>query len=161
MLLVPIIFSLLQAADPSSAAWKERHFPSMPNVPECSFTKPFRQVGSMADLPEQVRAELVGFFAGSGGLADANGEFNSTDVAENKRVPRARFVRAYLTEDVWFIWWESGGVGRGLNTLALKQGRGKGSEVEAYHAEPGSIFTGDLCAGSKAFLAGARAAPGF
>lgn len=161
MLLMPMLFSLFQAADPSSAAWKERHFPPMPKVPECGFSKPVKQVASMTDLPEQVRAELVRFFASSGGLADANSEFNSTDVVEDTSVPRLRFIRAYLTEDVWFVWWEAGGVGRGLNTLALKRGRGKGREQEAYRAEPGSIFTGDLCAGSKAFLAGARAASGF
>ena len=161
MTLMLIVTSLLQAAMPDSAAWKERHFPDLPIVPACTFARPAKEVRSPHDLPEQVRMEVVRFFESGGGLADADGMFNSTDVIDAENVPHRRFLRAYLIDNVWLIWWEMGGHAHGVNTLALIRRHQAGGGPPLYSAVPGSIFTGNVCAGSEAFLAGARAAPGF
>jgi hypothetical protein len=100
-----IMLSLLQANAPGSAAWKERHYPEMPNLPACTFVDPAKEVKSLAGLPKQVRTEVSRLFKEGGGLADAGGEFNSTDVIDDETVPHFRFLRAYLTDDVWFVWW--------------------------------------------------------
>ena len=161
MPLTLIVLSLLQASGANSAAWKERHHPEMPNLPQCTFTSPAKEVRSLAELPEEVRTEVMRFFKGGGGIADTDGEFNSTDYIDDEAVPRVRFIRAYLTKDVWFVWWEAGGIVHNLNTLALTRQRDEGGGSPVFRAAPGSGFTGDLCAGSKAFLTGARAAGAF
>lgn len=161
MPLTLMMLSLLQALGPTSAAWKERHHPDMPPVPPCAFASHAKEVSSLAELPEQVRTEITRLFKGGGGIADSGGEFNSTDVIEDKAVPHNRFLRAYLTNDVWFVWWEAGGIVHTLYTLALTRRREEGQASAIFRVAPGIGFTGNLCAGSKAFLDGARAASAF
>lgn len=158
MPLTLILMGLLQTASPDSAAWQERHFPDVPKVPVCTFVSPAKEIGSLAELPEQVRTEVTRFFKAGGGLADANSEFNSTDVVDDRAVPQRRFIRAYLTDDIWFIWWEAGGIVHSLYTLALTRQRQEGGNSPVFRAAPGSVFIGNLCAGSRAFLTGVRAA---
>jgi hypothetical protein len=76
-------------------------------------------------------------------------------VVEDRSVPQRRFVRAYFVRDVWLIWYEQGGFGYELRTLALTRGFGD-QRGRTFRATPGSSFTGDLCVASKAFLAGVR-----
>jgi hypothetical protein len=47
-----------------------------------------------------------------------------------------------------------------LYTLALTRQRQEDGNSPVFLAAPGSVFTGNLCAGSRAYLAGVRA-PGF
>jgi hypothetical protein len=150
------IAGLLQTAvaDPGR---KERHFPDALPLPRCRFEQPARLATSMARLPEQVRAEIERFFAAGGGIADVDGEYNSTDYVDDSRVPRRRFIRAYFVQNVWLVWWEAGGFVRRAGTLALTARPGSHDRPVTFAASPGSMFTGDLCIGSKAFLMGARA----
>jgi hypothetical protein len=157
MLFTVLLLVLAQTSLPQTEAWQERHFPKPLEAPGCAFSRPSKEVGSLKDLPPQVRSEVMRFFTAGGGLADRNGEFNSTDFIDDRRVPSRRFIRAYLTEDVWFIWYEQGGFVRNTNTLALTRQRDGDGIATIFRATPGSGFTGDLCAGSKAFLSGARA----
>ena len=159
MLLTVLLLSLAQTPPVKTEAWKERHFPRPFEAPACVFTKPSKEVASLNDLPVQVRWEVMRFFTAGGGIADVDGEYNSTDFIDDGSVPRRRFIRAYLTEDVWLIWYERGGIIRGGNTLALTRQRDGDGVATIFRATPGSGFSGDLCAGSKAFLSGARASP--
>lgn len=155
MVLGASLLAILQAvADP--IVWKERNQPDMPRLSRCEFRERASEASSFGALPRQVAAELARFFGPAGGLADAGGAFNSTDVVEDRGVPQRRFVRAYLVRDVWLIWYEHGGIGHHLHTLALTKARDGASGATVFRATPGSNFTGDLCAGSRAFLAGAR-----
>lgn len=154
-----LLLSLAQAPPARTEAWTERHFPKPIAVPACAFAQPSKEVSSLKDLPQQVREEVMRFFTAGGGLADVDGEFNSTDFIDDRRVPVRRFIRAYLTRDVWFIWYEQGGLARSTNTLALTRQRDGDGIATLFRATPGSGFSGNLCAGAKAFLSGARASP--
>lgn len=154
-----VLLTLVQTPPVKTEAWNERHFPKPFETPACIFAKPSKEIASLKGLPIQVKSEVMRFFSNGGGIADIDGEFNSTDYVEDRSVPGRRFIRAYLTEDVWFIWYEQGGFGRSANTLALTRKRDADGVATIYRATPGSGFSGDLCAGSKAFLLGARASP--
>lgn len=108
-----------------------------------------------ADLPPQAASELERLFRPIHGIAEAGEYFERTDVISNK-APQARFIRAYHVRDIWFVWYERGGIVLSTSTLALvpMTAGATGDKVLRYAA--GSGFRGDLCAGSKAFIAGAR-----
>lgn len=151
-MLVPIFLgALLQATALPPATWKERNRPDMPALPACELGgAPF--VTAMADLPPAVSAELRRF-VGPGPISDADGPFNSTDVVGDG-VPQRRFLRAYPAGDVWIIWFEVGGNVAGPRTIALDREARSSSSSPAFRARPGTMFAGDLCAASKAILAG-------
>ncbi|WP_294239103.1 hypothetical protein [uncultured Sphingomonas sp.] len=153
MIVMAVAFA--QAA-PGLPARHERHVPETPKIAECRFTQATTRFDSLKALPEPIRAEIARFFKNGGGLAEAGGEFNSTDVID-AHIPGARFIRAYHTQDTWFIWWERGGFVHSLLTLALTRTQ-EATSGPVFRVTPGSIFTGDLCAGSNAFLLGVRAA---
>lgn len=157
MLFSVLLLGLVQTSPVQTQAWKERHFRKPFEVPACTFAKPSKEIASLNGLPSQVRSEVLRFFSNGGGIANVDGEFNSTDYVEDRSVPRRRLIRAYFTEDVWLIWYEQGGFGRSANTLALTRQRDGDGVATVYRATPGSGFSGELCAGSKAFLLGARA----
>lgn len=145
MLTLTLLASLQAPARPA--------VPPRPDLPPCSFAGPAQQVDTLAALPAQVRAELLRALAAGGGLAEAGEAFTRTDVVHDRSLPRRRFARAYLTGDTWFVWFEQGGFAYNLTMVALVRPRGAAS---GYRAVPGSRFTGNLCAASRAFLAGAR-----
>lgn len=146
-LIAPLAFPVVQASNPAP-----------PNLPACTFDMPARRVDKLSDLPGPIRAEVNRFFsAASGGLAEAGTRFIPTDYIDDPTVPRRRFIRAYFVRDVWFIWYEQGGFASNYMMVALT--RQAAEEGPARHlAMPGSRFVGNLCAGSKAFLNGARSA---
>lgn len=157
--MIGVAVMLAQVAPTQGPAWQERHFPPALVVPACAFERPAREVRLLRALPAQVQAELSRFFGRGGGLADVDGEFNATDVIDDRKVPQRRFIRAYLTDDVWFIWFEQGGLARHVSLVALRRGNQQAGSPADYRVAPNSYFSGNLCAASKAFLAGAWAGP--
>jgi hypothetical protein len=152
MMLVPVLLSaLLQSTSLPSATWKERNHPDMPVFPACDLGGG-PVVTTMADLPQAVSAELTRF-VGPGPISDADGPFNSTDVVDGT-VPQRRFLRAYLTEKAWIIWFEVGGSVAGPRTIALYRDPRSPASYPTFEARRGTMFAGDLCAASKAILAG-------
>jgi len=130
--------------------------PPMPDLPACTFDRPARLVTRKADLPADARAELDRLFQASAGIAEANAFFESTD-SITTNAPHHRFLRAYRIDDAWLIWFESGGIVLSRAMLALRPLRGDDGRI-GLHADPGSHFSGDLCASSRAYLMGARSA---
>lgn len=126
---------------------------------ECAFGQPAILASSIRELPDTVGSELQRFFEPVGGMADAEQAFNSTDQAVYRAAPQRRFIRAYFVRDVWLVWYEHGGFAYHLQMLALTRQPARSGNQHVFRAAPGSSFTGDLCAASKAFLAGVRAAP--
>ncbi|RSU54844.1 hypothetical protein [Sphingobium yanoikuyae] len=139
------------------ATWKERNHPDMPVLPHCDLDGA-QAVNKMAELPEIVSSEIARVFA-SGGISEADGPFNSTDFVDGS-VPRRRFLRGYRSADYWIIWFEVGGNAGGPRTIALRRSTHAPASSPAFQARPGTIFAGDLCAASKAILAGVVAANG-
>ncbi|MBB4151028.1 hypothetical protein ACFSUK_19030 [Sphingobium scionense] len=139
------------------ATWQERNHPDMPTLPQCDLDGA-RAVYKMAELPETVSSEIARVFA-SGGISEADGPFNSTDFVDGP-VPRRRFLRGYRSGDYWIIWFEVGGNAGGPRTIALRRFIRAPASSPAFQARPGTIFAGDLCAASKAILAGVVSANG-
>lgn len=155
-MLVPLLLgSLLQSAPLPPATWKERNQPDMPILPTCDLGSG-AVAHTISDLPSPVSNALMRFF-GSEKISDAGGPFNSTDVVDG-HVPQRRFLRAYEAENYWIIWFEVGGIVSGPRTLAFYRDSRSSAASPAYHARPGTIFAGNLCAASKAILAGVVAA---
>jgi hypothetical protein len=151
-MLIPILLgALLQSAFSPPAIGKERNRPDMPALPACDLGGgPI--VTRMGDLPPPVSAELKRF-VGPGPISDADGPFNSTDVVGDG-VPQRRFLRAYPTANIWIIWFEVGGNVAGPRTIALYRDARSPASSPIFQARPGTMFAGDLCAASKAILAG-------
>ncbi|AQR74484.1 hypothetical protein [Sphingomonas sp. LM7] len=145
-----MLLSLLLQASP---------IPAMPAFPACSFDQTAKLVERKTDLPATAAAELERFFQGTQGIAEAGDYFESTDNIRFSDAPRARFVRAYGVGKFWFVWFERGGIGLSRQVVALGPWRGDDGKIGLYTL-PGSHFSGDLCAASKAYLAGVRNAGG-
>ena len=122
--------------------------------PPCTFDQPATLVERMADLPPGVMAAFDAMFGDDRGTAEAGAYFESTDYVQTP-APRRRFIRAYRIGEVWIIWYERGGIVLSEGMVALGPRYGDNGVV-ALQGVPGSNFGGDLCASSKAFLAGAR-----
>jgi len=126
----------------------------MPAIPACKLD---RQISAdkIAKLPKDVSYELKRFFGPDGGLSEANGPFNSTDVYDG-RVPSRRFLRAYHIGKIWVVWYEKGGFFHNLQTIALAPQLGSNSKSEILRVQPGTAFFGNLCAATTAIVAGVR-----
>jgi len=148
-----ILGALVQATSLPPQTWKERNHPDMSLLPACNLGGSAPVIERMADLPRTVAAELTRLFAPDV-ISEADGPFNSTDVVGGN-VPIRRFIRAYHVGSDWIVWYELGG-GRvaGLRTIALHAR----NERRTIMAEHGTTFAGDLCAASKAIVAGVRTA---
>lgn len=145
----------IQIASAHSQAWEERHHPDMPVLPACELHGSVNPVTRMADLPADVAMELHRFFGPAGGLSDADGLFNSTDVIGDD-VPGRRFIRAYHVGGNWVIWYERGGFIHNNRTIALRSQRERQGRTLQWTAEPATTFVGDLCAATKAIASGVR-----
>lgn len=145
---------ILQAGALPPETWKERNHSDMPAIPAC---KRGRQGSSdkIAKLPKDVSDELKRFFGPDGGLSEANGPFNSTDVHDG-RVPSRRFLRAYHIGKTWVVWYEHGGFFHNLQTIALAPRPGSNSTSEPLRIQPGTTFFGNLCAATTAIVGGVR-----
>ena len=129
----------------------------MPRFAPCKFRKRAILVERKSDLPPAALLELTRLFVSIGGIADAGEFFESSD-APTSNAPTARFIRAYFVQSTWFIWFERGGIALTRSTVALTETRDDKTGPTVLRATPGSHFVGDLCAGSNAFLSGARSA---
>lgn len=148
-----LLGAMLQAAPLPPETWKERNRPDMPAISACELGAGSRIAATITQLPDEVAAELHRFFGPEGGISEANGLYNSTDVV-NGGVPVRRFLRAHQVGDYWIVWYERGGLAAGQRTIALK--RDGNREGSTYRMLPGTTFRGDLCAATKAIAAGVR-----
>jgi len=123
-------------------------------LPPCDFDQPALLVERMADLPPGAVAAFDAMFGDDRGTAEAGAYFESTDYIQTP-APRRRFIRAYRIGETWIIWYERGGIVLSEGMVALYPRSGDDGVV-ALQVMPGSLFGGDLCASSKAYLAGAR-----
>lgn len=140
------------AAAPSNAATPDR-----PKLPACSFDGGAALVERKSAMPPEALSEVERLFAPIGGIADKDEFFEASD-APTTKAPTARFIRAYHVRDIWIVWFERGGIGLSSQTVALVPTLDPTSRRMVLRAAGGSSFQGNLCAGSKAFLAGARSA---
>lgn len=152
-----LLTSALPTAYLQRTAMQDRLVPEMPRFAPCKFEQRAILVERKSELPPEALLELTRLFAPIGGIADAGEFFESSDAATSN-APTARFIRAYFVQNTWFIWFERGGVALTRSTVALTETHGEKTGTTVLRAAPGSHFSGDLCAGSNAFLSGARSA---
>lgn len=151
MLIAMMLGLFIQSPPLSAAAGKERNLPDMPRLAPCNI-KADVMASSMRALPAPVRSELLSFFAPDRGIADAGESYNSTDVITGS-VPGRRFLRAYRAGPTWIVWYESGGLMTMHHVIAIRSEASSRGQV-AYRVQPGTSLGGNLCAASKAILAG-------
>ncbi|HNM12360.1 MAG TPA: hypothetical protein PKI02_12970 [Mycobacterium sp.] len=73
-----------------------------PNT-RCALSTPVQEVPSVTRLPSALRT-LVG------PIADVGAPFNSGDAVQDPSLPFRRMIRAGHRGDVWFVWYEHGGI---------------------------------------------------
>lgn len=151
--------AMLQANTLPPETWKERHHPDMPVLPVCDLGKDATTSFSIANLPNKAGSELSRYFKSGGGIAEANGLYNSTDVIDSK-IPSYRFIRAYHVKNYWIIWYERGGLVTGRHTLALEPDKTTKDHRLSYRNIPGTNLSGNLCEATKALLVGVRSGGG-
>jgi hypothetical protein len=156
MITALLLAALAQAAPLPPAVWKERNRPDMPVLPPCELGAGTSVVDRLMALPVEV-ADGLSRFLGPKPMSDAGGPFNGTDVV-GEGVPQRRFLRAYGTGRRWVIWYELGGMAGGPRTLALRREAARHGQPARYHAVPGTVLAGDLCAATRAIMAGVRSA---
>ncbi|WP_380785162.1 hypothetical protein [Sphingomonas sp. R86521] len=147
--------AMLQVNPLPPETWKERNHPDMPILPACDLGNQADIADSIASLPKEVSVELARFSKSGGGISEANGPYNGTDVVDGS-VPTRRFIRAYHVQNKWIVWYEHGGLVTGIVTLGLELDNSTKDGRRAYRAMPGTVLSGDLCAATKALLAGVR-----
>jgi hypothetical protein len=155
MMLFLLGMAMLQASSLSPETWKERNNPDVPVLPACNLGRGATIAHSIASLPKAASTEISRFFRAGGGISEADGSYNSTDVTGDG-VPQRRFLRAYHVQNYWIIWYERGGFVTGRVTLALELDKAAKGGAEVYQAMPGTVLSGDLCAATKALLVGVR-----
>ena len=155
MIFLLLSIAMLQANPLPPETWKERNHPDMPVLPACDLGKKAKIATSIASLPREVSVELARFSRSGGGISEANGPYNSTDVVDG-HVPTRRFIREYHVQNHWIVWYEHGGFVTGIVTLGLELDNSTKGGGRAYRAMPGTVLSGDLCAATKALLAGVR-----
>ena len=147
--------ALLLTSDQQSGA--DRDLSAIPPPPACSFEGGAIVAERLSDLPQAVRDEIERQFGFSHGMAEAGEPYHWNDVqTATDRRPQARFVRAYLTQGIWFLWFDLGGIGIQRQSVAMREVRNRATGELVVRTQPGSRFVGDLCVGAKAYLAGAR-----
>ncbi len=144
----------LQAAALPPDTWKERNHPDMPIVSACKIGHE-TPVSKFSKLPVAVRVELNRFFGPVGGLSEADGPFNSSDVV-NGKVPSRRFIKAYHLGNAWVIWYERGGFFHNLQTIELASQANDRDKGNTLRVQPATTFIGDLCTATKAIVGGVR-----
>jgi hypothetical protein len=153
---ISLLGAILQIAALGPEVWKERNHPEEPVLQPCELGKATTITHTFAELPGDVALELARFFDTTPAMSDKGGLFNSTDVVDGN-VPPRRFLRAYQRGDYWVIWYErGGGLASGPRTIALRRSSEQGSQAIRFDVAPGTSFTADLCAATKATLAGVR-----
>lgn len=88
-----LVAAAVATATPAAAA---------PNT-HCVLTTPVQEVASVNQLPPALRT-LVG------PIADVDAPFNSGDAVRDPSLPFRRMIRAGHQDDVWFVWYEHGGI---------------------------------------------------
>lgn len=151
--------AMLQASPLPPETWKERNHPDMPVLPACDLGRDAGMSLSIANLPKEAASELYRYFKSGGGIAEADGPYNSTDVVDGK-IPTYRFIRAYNVRDYWIIWYERGSIGTSQVTIALEQDKAAKDGRHTYRTMPGTALSGDLCEATKALLVGVRSGGG-
>ena len=73
-----------------------------PNT-RCALSTPVQEVPSVTRPPSALRT-LVG------PIADVGAPFNSGDAVQDPSLPFRRMIRAGHRGDVWFVWYEHGGI---------------------------------------------------
>lgn len=150
-MLLPLIVAL-QISSPPHENSANLSVYQAPSVAECAIAGS-KVVYRLADLPDDVRAQLVGAF--DDGFAEVETAFDATDVDSPGR-PHRRFIRAYQSGTQWMIWYEHGGRGYHWHAVGMR----KQSESRPISLDRNAKYVGgdaSLCAGSKAYFAGARA----
>jgi hypothetical protein len=155
--MIALLFALtaLQSAPAPSPA-RKLGFPPMPQLAACTIPGQSKVATSLSELPAGVRAEIERFFKPDHGIADANGQFNSSDAITDLSIPQRRFLRAYQVGTTWILWYEIGGVVLQRHTIALFPSHDRDAAPGTYEIQASTTFSGNLCAANRAIIDGAR-----
>lgn len=117
------------------------------SAPHCPVRYATRHVTSLADLPPQVKADILK----SGPIADMGEAYEETDSIIDPNLPRRRFVSAGSSNHRWFVVIDHGGFNRHFDVIGYTQLLGKRNSFTWHRS---AVLQGDPCIAINAFLDG-------
>jgi hypothetical protein len=134
-----LLAALAMAAPASPAA--------EPEEPSCAVTRATVFVHHFAELPGEIRDDMLG----DGRIADAGQPFTPNDAFTDASLPHRRFVLGGRSGESWFVWIDHGGMGRHYHVLGYSPVHGdRGPPTLMRSAD----FIGEPCEAINAFLHG-------
>lgn len=121
-----------------------------PPPPECAVTFATRFYHRLADMPEEIRADL----ASHGPIADAGEPFEETDFITDASLPGRRFVLGGVSDGKWFVWVDHGGFVRHDDVFGYRPVYSKADEPPRLLRF--AALQGEPCVAINAFLAGVQ-----
>jgi hypothetical protein len=115
--------------------------------PQCAVRYAARYVRHLADLPKQVRDDILK----DGQIADPDQPFEAYDDITDPTLPRARLMLAGESGTKWFVWIDRGGFVRRDQVYGYGQLWDKVDHFDWYRS---AQLQGDPCIGINAFLDG-------
>lgn len=141
MLSMLLAASALSATAPGREAWREPD-------PACAVTRATVFVRRFADLPREIREDLLRI----GPIAEAGQAFAANEDEPDPRLPARRFVIAGVSDLRWFVWIDHGGPSRHAHV------RGYDPLYTSSNDTPTLVlvadFVGEPCEAINAFLRG-------
>ncbi|MEZ0243787.1 MAG: hypothetical protein ACAH11_10460 [Sphingomonas sp.] len=117
--------------------------------PECSVGRATIFVDRFADLPDEIRQDILK----TGKMAEPGEAFEGTDSITDSSLPRRRFVRGGLSNDQWFAWVYHGGFAPHYDVFGYRKLWETRDTFRWYRA---AELQGDPCVAINAFLDGVR-----
>ncbi|MEA3038246.1 MAG: hypothetical protein QOE79_759 [Sphingomonadales bacterium] len=118
-----------------------------PEEPTCAVTRATIFVHHLAELPKEIRDDLVR----GGRIADAGQPFTPYDVITDPSLPGRRFVLGGRSGESWFVWIDHGGMWRHYHVLGYSPVRG---DREPPTLMLSADFMGEPCEAINAFFHG-------
>jgi len=116
-------------------------------APYCPVRYATRHVTSLAELPPQVKADILK----SGAIADMGEPYEGTDSITDPNLPRRRFVSAGSSNHRWFVVIDHGGYDRHFDVIGYAQ---LWAKRDSFTWHRSAVLQGDPCIAINAFLDG-------
>jgi len=123
--------SLQAAANAAQSKADQLHEYLLPDELTIALAQPnnFRVYRTVANIPDSVRSAFAkAADENSFLMADPNGRWESTDVIRDPQLPRRRLASAAVSEELYLLFYEHGGIGKNDNVAVFR--------ISDDHAEP-------------------------
>jgi len=124
---------------------------AVPEPRACEIASDVQLFDRVSDMPDRIQQDV----ALLGPMAEAGQLYNFSDGIEDATLPFQRFVRGGRKGDLWFVWYEHGGISHSDIVLGWLPN----VSAEEPRLVLGATLTGNPCAAIDAVLSGVLSDP--